>query len=122
MTDVRDGLVIVHLDDVERTGSWRLVRRALGLRSFGVNVVEVAPGDTLPEHDEVDRDQEEIFYVISGSATLLVDGAEHPLAAGTFARLDPEHRRTVTNAGSEPALVLIASAPRSSGYEPMGWA
>jgi uncharacterized cupin superfamily protein len=120
MTD--DGLDIVHLDEAERTGSWRLVRRSLRLRSFGVNVVEVAPGVTLPEHDELDRDQEEIFYVISGSPTLLVDGAEHPLAPGTFARLDPRHRRTVTNSSSEPALVLIASAPCSSGYEPMEWA
>jgi hypothetical protein len=39
-----------------------------------------------------------------------------------FARLDPEHRRTVRNDGSEPADVLIVSAPRSSGYEPMAWA
>jgi hypothetical protein len=30
--------------------------------------------------------------------------------------------RTVKNTGSEPARVLIISAPRSSGYEPMDWA
>jgi uncharacterized cupin superfamily protein len=122
VTQSGEGYAIAHSDDLERNGSWRLVRRSLGLRSFGVNVVEVAPGDTLPEHDEVDRDQEELFFVISGSATLLIDGAEHALPAGTFARLDPAHRRTVHNSSSEPAMVLIASAPSSSGYEPMGWA
>jgi hypothetical protein len=42
--------------------------------------------------------------------------------AGTFARLDPPLRRTVVNNGEEPASVLIVSAPRSSGYEPMEWA
>ena len=60
--------------------------------------------------------------MISGATTLLIDGEEHPFPAGTFARLDPAPKRTVRNSGSEPALVLIASAPCSSGYEPMGWA
>jgi uncharacterized cupin superfamily protein len=122
MTQSGEGYAIAHSDELERTGSWRLVRRSLGLHSFGVNLVEVAPGDTLPEHDEVDRDQEELFYVISGNPSLLIDGAEHALPAGTFARLDPPHRRTVRNTGDEPALVLIASAPSTSGYEPMEWA
>jgi hypothetical protein len=30
--------------------------------------------------------------------------------------------RTIVNNGSEPASVLIISAPTSSGYEPMDWA
>ena len=122
MTESGDGYTIVHVDDVETTGKWHLVRRSLGLQSFGVNVVEVGPGDTLPEHDEVDRDQEEIFFTISGDVTLLIDGAEHELPAGAFARLVPQLRRTVTNTGSEPAMVLIASAPSTSGYQPMEWA
>jgi uncharacterized cupin superfamily protein len=122
MTEQGDGYAIARGDELERTGAWRLVRRTLGLQSFGVNLVEVAPGDTLPEHDELDRDQEELFFVISGNATLLIDGAEHALPAGSFARLDPVHRRTVRNTGDAPAMVLIASAPCSSGYEPMEWA
>src|SRR5262249_20322018 len=103
MTQSGDGYTIATGDELERTGSWSLVRPTLGLRAFGVNVVEIAPGDTIPEHDEVARDQEELFFVISGSATLLIDGVEHPLPAGAFARLDPPHRRTVRNDGSEPA-------------------
>jgi uncharacterized cupin superfamily protein len=122
MTDSGDGYTIAHVDEVERTGNWRLVRRSLGLDAFGVNVVEVGPGDTLPEHDETGRDQEELFFVISGDATLVIQGVDHALPAGSFARLDPRLRRTVTNRGSAPAMVLIASAPCSSGYEPMEWA
>src|SRR5947209_16333657 len=122
MTDSGDGYAIIHAGELEQTGKWQLVRRSLALRAFGVNLVEVEPGDTLPEHDEVDRDQEELFFTVSGEPTLLIDGVEHALPAGSFARLDPAHRRTVTNNGSEPAVVLIASAPCSSGYEPMEWA
>jgi uncharacterized cupin superfamily protein len=113
---------LAHRDDCETTGNWRLVRRTLGLRAFGLNVVEIPPGEQIPEHDETDRDQEEVFYVLSGSPTLIIDGEDHAVRAGTFARLDPVHSRTVRNDGPEPASVLIASAPRSSGYEPMAWA
>ena len=113
---------LAHRDDCETTGNWQLVRRTLELRAFGINVVEIPPGEQIPEHDEVDRDQEEVFYVLSGSPTLVIDGEDHPARAGTFARLDPVHSRTVRNGGEEPASVLIVSAPRSSGYEPMEWA
>jgi Mannose-6-phosphate isomerase len=116
------GFALVQRTDFERTGNWQLVRRTLGLRAFGINIVEIPPGEQIPEHDETDRDQEEVFFVLSGSATLVIDGQDHPAPAGTFARLDPEHKRTVRNDGSEPADVLIVSAPRASGYEPMAWA
>ncbi|HEY4426889.1 MAG TPA: cupin domain-containing protein [Solirubrobacteraceae bacterium] len=113
---------LAHLDDCETVGDWHLVRRTLGLRAFGVNVVEIPAGEQIPEHDEGARDQEEVFYVLGGSPTLVIDGDDHPVRAGTFARLDPMHSRTVRNDGDEPASMLIVSAPRSSGYEPMEWA
>lgn len=113
---------LVHRDDCEKSGGWRLVRRTLDVLAFGINLVDIPPGEQIPEHDETDRDQEEVFYVLSGTPTLVIDGESHEARAGTFARLDPEHRRTVRNDGDEPASVLIASAPRSSGYDPMEWA
>jgi uncharacterized cupin superfamily protein len=115
-------VTLTHRDDLETSGDWRLVRRTLGLEAFGLNLVDISPGGQIPEHDETDRDQEEVFYVVSGEPTLVIDGEDRPARAGTFARLDPEHRRTVRNDGSGTATVLIASAPRSSGYEPMEWA
>ena len=36
--------------------------------------------------------------------------------------LDPGLQRTVVNRGEEIAAVLIVSAPRTSGYEPLDWA
>jgi len=116
------GFALLHRDDCETAGNWRLVRRALDVRAFGINLVDIAPGEQLPEHDETERDQEEVFYVLSGSPTLVLDGEDHQAHAGTFARVDPEHARTVRNDGGAVASVLIVSAPRSSGYEPMEWA
>ena len=111
-----------HREDFERNGSWMLARRSLDLNSFGMNLVEIASGDTIPEHDETGRDQEELFFVISGAPAVVIDGDDHAAPAGTFARFDPEVRRTARNDGSEPVLLLIASAPRGSGYQPMDWA
>jgi glyoxylate utilization-related uncharacterized protein len=118
------GAVTIKRDDeLERAWDvWVLVRKSLGVDSFGINLVELAQGASIPEHDETGRDQEEVFFVVAGRPTLVVDGVDHPLEAGAFARLDPEPRRTVRNDDAEPARVLIVSAPRTSGYEPMGWA
>jgi mannose-6-phosphate isomerase-like protein (cupin superfamily) len=63
------GFDIVHSNDFERAGKWRLARRSLGLRSFGMNVV-----DRIPEHHERERDHEEVFIVLSGTATMVIDG------------------------------------------------
>jgi uncharacterized cupin superfamily protein len=117
-----EGYVIGHRDELERAGNWTLVRRSLDCQSFGVNLVEIAPGESIPEHDETERDQEEMFFVISGSPALVIDDQEHTTSPGTFARLDPSHRRTIRNRDSEPCSVLIVSAPTTSGYQPMGWA
>ena len=117
-----DGVTIRRREDLERTGNWLLARRSLGLSAFGMNLVEIPPGERIPEHDEIDRDQEEVFVVLDGSPSLVVDGREIETPAGTFARLDPHLSRTVVNHGEEPASVLIVSAPRNSGYEPMDWA
>jgi glyoxylate utilization-related uncharacterized protein len=116
-------VTIKHDDELERAWDvWVLVRKSLDVRSFGINMVELPHGGSITEHDETGRDQEEVFYVVSGEPTLVVDGVDHPLRAGSFARLDPEPRRTVRNDGAGPARVLIVSAPRTSGYEPMDWA
>jgi uncharacterized cupin superfamily protein len=122
MRQEADGYSIAHSDELERTGNWRLVRRSLGCQAFGVNLVEIMPHESIPEHDETERDQEELFFVLAGEPSLMIDGVEHAIPTGTFARVDPEHRRTVRNDGAQAASVLIVSAPRSSGYEPMEWA
>lgn len=115
-------LTIRSFEQIERNGSWALARRSLGVESFGLNVVDIAPGESIPEHDETGRDQEEVFLTLAGAPTLIVDGREHALPAGSFARLDVAPRRYVRNDSAQPARVLIASAPRTSGYQPMEWA
>jgi quercetin dioxygenase-like cupin family protein len=125
MTD-GDGWTILGRDEFERMeGSgecvWGLARKSLGVHAFGMNMVEIGPGGQIPEHDESQREHEEVFIVWEGDGTAVIDGVESPAPAGTFVRVSPEVRRTMRNDGEAPVRVLIVSAPRSSGYEPMGW-
>jgi mannose-6-phosphate isomerase-like protein (cupin superfamily) len=115
------GYTISHRDAMERTGNWTLCRRALELSSFGLALVDIPPGESIPEHDETERDQEEVFVFLSGDGTMVLDGAENDAPAGTFVRVAPHVLRTVRNRSGAPVSVLIASAPSRSGYEPMGW-
>jgi mannose-6-phosphate isomerase-like protein (cupin superfamily) len=117
-----NGYVIAYRRELERNGNWTLVRRSLDCQAFGTNLVDILPGESIPEHDETERDQEELFFVVSGSPTLVIESEEHPAPPGTFARVDPDCRRTVRNDASEPCSVMIVSAPTTSGYKPMEWA
>ena len=117
-----DGFTIQHLDDFEKNGRWSLVRRGLGVESFGLNVVEIEQGYSIPEHNEVERDQEEVFVVLDGDAVMVIDGEDNPAPAGTFVRVAPPLMRTVRNDNKTPVHLLIVSAPTTSGYQDMGWA
>ena len=52
------------------------LERALGARAFGFNHFTMPAGATGHEHDETDSGQEEVLFVIEGSGTLRIDGAE----------------------------------------------
>ena len=105
-----------------RDGDWRLVRRTLGVRAFGINLVEVPPGGALPAHDERGPDQEEVYVVLDGRPVVRIDGDEHAVEPGTFIRFDPAVERAVHNPGAAPARLLMVSAPVDSGFVAMDWA
>jgi quercetin dioxygenase-like cupin family protein len=119
---VAEGFTIGRLGEFETNGRWQLVRRGLGVDSVGLNVVEIEQGYSIPEHDETERDQEEVFIVLEGDAVMVIDGEDHPVAAGTFVRVAPPLTRTVRNDAETPVTLLIVSAPTTSGYTDMGWA
>src|SRR3989344_5139347 len=86
---------------------WVLVRKSLDLKAFGMNMVELPSGDAIPEHDEVARDQEEVFYIVKGTATMVIDGVELEAPEGTFIRLDVALQRSVKNKTESLVTFLI---------------
>lgn len=121
-----DGYTIKHRDEFEAMegsgdATWRLARKALGTSSFGFNLVEIAPGGKIPEHDESASGQDELYIVLEGEAVLRIAGEDHPAPAGTFASLAPPVSRTILNRSDAPVTALLIGVDPSGAYEPMSW-
>jgi len=121
------GYTIKHRDEFETMegsgdSAWRLARKALGTSAFGFNLVEIAPGGQIPEHDEGQSGQVELFVVLEGEAVMRLDGEEHEAPAGTFASIEPPATRTILNRSDAPVTALLIGVQPEGGYEPMSWA
>lgn len=118
---------IKHRDEFERMegsgeSTWLLARKALGTRAFGYNLVEIAPGGQIPEHDEAQSGQVELYAILEGEAVMRLDGEDHPAPAGTFVSLEPAATRTILNRSNAPITALLIGVEPDGGYEPMSWA
>jgi uncharacterized cupin superfamily protein len=118
---------IKHRDEFESMqGSgdcaWLLARKALGTSAFGFNLVEIAPGGQIPEHDEAESGQVELYVILEGDAVLRLDGDDHPAPAGTFASIEPPAGRTILNRSEAPVTAMLIGVQPAGGYEPMSWA
>ncbi len=118
---------IKHRDEFERMeGSgectWMLARKALGTGAFGYNLVEIAPGGQIPEHDESGSGQVELYVILEGEAVLRLDGEDHPAPAGTFASIEPAATRTILNRSEATVTAMLIGVQPEGGYEPMSWA
>lgn len=121
------GYSIKHRDEFESMeGSgectWKLARKALGTSAFGFNLVEIAPGGEMPEHDESESGQVELYAILEGEAVLRLDGEEHPAPAGTFASIEPLANRTILNRSDAPVTAMLIGVQPEGGYESMSWA
>jgi uncharacterized cupin superfamily protein len=117
---------IKHRDEFETMegsggATWKLARKALGTAAFGFNLVEIAPGGQIPEHDEEQSGQAELYIVLEGEAVMRLDGEDHAAPAGTFASIDPPAGRTILNRSDAPVTALLIGVDPSGGYEPMSW-
>jgi quercetin dioxygenase-like cupin family protein len=81
------------------------LRRQLGVSSFGMNQIALAPGQRGRIHRHLH--QEEVYLVLEGRLTLLLEGEETELAQGELIRVAPAIRRQLVNRGPD-RLVLLA--------------
>jgi len=117
---------IKHRDEFERMegsgeSTWMLARKALGTAAFGYNLVEIGPGGQIPEHDESESGQVELYAILEGEAVMRLNGEDHPAPAGTFASIEPPATRTILNRSDQPVLAMVIGVEPDGGYEPMSW-
>lgn len=107
ITVMRDG-------DFEPTfsGAMLKARAGLGVTSFGMQIIRLAPGtDYYPEHDHAADGQEEVYVALEGSATLRVGDESWTLEPGTFARVGPRERRQIVTTDSAARLLCVGGIP-----------
>jgi uncharacterized cupin superfamily protein len=96
------------------------LRRQLGVHSFGMNLMVLQPGQRTRIHAH--EHQEEVYIVLEGQLTLLIDGDEHLLEADHLARVGPAMRRQLVNVGRDPLIMLaLGGAGEHAGRDARAW-
>jgi len=100
---------------------FQLLRRQLGVGAFGINliVLEARERGRIHAHER----QEEVYLVLEGSLTLVVEGEEHVLGPGQLVRVAPSLRRQLVNRGPEPLVLLaLGGEGEHQGRDGHAWA
>jgi mannose-6-phosphate isomerase-like protein (cupin superfamily) len=102
--------------------NWRPIRRALGIRAYGINAYTGNEGEhVVEEHTEGDLGHEEVYVVITGSARFTLGDDEHDVAAGAFVYLRDPNTRRVAVALENGTTVLAVGGKPGEAYEPSAW-
>lgn len=108
----------ISVDEADRVPSPASVRRpladALGAEHVAINYYELAPGESFAfgyhRHDE----QEELFYVLAGTATFETEEGDVAVEAGEVVRFAPGEFQQGWNRGDERVLALALGAPKET--------
>ena len=108
---------------LDRAGDERFqsLRTPLGVSSFGMNLIVLQPRQRGRIHAHAD--QEEVYLVLEGELTLVVEGVEHRLGADQLARVGLAARRQLVNPGPERLVLLaLGGAGDHVGRDARAWA
>jgi mannose-6-phosphate isomerase-like protein (cupin superfamily) len=96
------------------------LRRELDLESFGINLMVLQPGKRLRVHTH--ERQDEVYLVLEGTLTLIVEGEPHELGVDQLARVGPGTRRQLTNPTAEKVVILaLGAAGKHEGRDALAW-
>jgi uncharacterized cupin superfamily protein len=104
-------------------GFAKMVRQGLGIRAFGVQIMDLPPDYTTKSHDETASGQEELYMALSGSGAVVLDGPPEesvPLDPEHLARIGPSVARRLRS-GSEGMRVLCIGGVPGGVYVAPEW-
>lgn len=87
------------------------VGQALGVRAFGIYQVELPPGTETVRHDHLDDGAEDVYAVIEGTGTVVVDGEQVPVEPGRFVAVTPDSARHVRAGEAGLVFIAVCAAP-----------
>jgi mannose-6-phosphate isomerase-like protein (cupin superfamily) len=96
------------------------LRRELGVTSFGLNQIVLEPRQRGRIHRHLN--QEEVYLVLDGTLTILVEGEEQTLERGELMRVAPTVRRQLVNRGPQRLVLLaLGGAKEHDGRDGEAW-
>lgn len=120
------GYEVAHVDELEalpiNNGEfvWRPVRRRFGITAFGTNAYTARAGQrVIEEHSETDNHQE-MYVVLRGRATFMLDGEEVDATAGTIVFVRPDTKRGALATEDDTAVLAVGAKP-GVVFEPSPW-
>jgi uncharacterized cupin superfamily protein len=116
-----DGVAFARLDPDGADQRFQRLRGAIGVTSFGINLIVLEPGQRGRVHRHAE--QEEVYLVLEGELMLLLETSGHRLGPWELVRVGPEVRRQLVNRGSR-RLVLLALGGHGehAGRDGIAWA
>ena len=117
---MEDGISRTRLDpDVGER--FRSLRRQLGVTTIGMNQIVLEPRQRGRIHRHAR--QEEVYIVLEGTLTLLVEREEQSLEPGELVRVAPGVRRQLVNRGPDRLVLLaLGGANEHNGRDGEAWA
>jgi mannose-6-phosphate isomerase-like protein (cupin superfamily) len=107
---------IDELDSIHH-GMVKLAGAELGIRSFGMQVLDFPAGfSEYPEHDHAEDGQEEVYVVLRGRAEFTVDGEQVTIAPGQLLKVDATSKRKL-QPGREDVRILAIGCTSAGAYE-----
>ena len=101
------GYTVAKIDDIEAIygGGFKRARSALGITSFGLQVMDLPPNfEGYPEHDHSSDGQEEVYATLRGGGEIEIDGERHAIDSGQLVSVMPGTKRKIS--------------PRARGHPP----
>jgi uncharacterized cupin superfamily protein len=106
--------------DRDTNERFQTLRRQLGVHSFGINLMILTPGQRGRIHAH--SEQEEVYLVLEGELSLIVEGVQHLLGPDRISRVGPAVRRQLANAGHERVVVLaLGGSGEHAGRDGLAW-
>jgi uncharacterized cupin superfamily protein len=107
--------------DLDTEERFQRLRAELGVTTFGLNLIVLQPGQAgrIHRHER----QEEVYVVLEGELSLLLEGEEHRVPAGGLVRVAPEVRRQLVNRRPQRlALLALGGALEHEGRDGQAYA
>jgi uncharacterized cupin superfamily protein len=101
-------------------GAVKLVRAGLGIRAFGVNILDLPPNYATESHDEADSGQQELYVALDGSGRVLIGDEGLMLDGDHLVRVDAGVERVLSSGADGLRVLCIGSTP-DAPYTPPAW-